>query len=53
MSEPPEEDWHPENYEVPDPVSGIKRPIMTNGQCRVTTLKRPGPLGHHFRYEDN
>jgi hypothetical protein len=25
---------------------------MTNGQCRITTLSRPGSLAHSFRYEE-
>jgi hypothetical protein len=54
MNELPERGWRLEYYEVANPLTGhlLKEPIMTNGQCRVTTLKRPGPLGHHFRYED-
>ena len=44
--------WRLEHYEAENPVTGrmLKLPIMTNGLCRVTTLKRPG--AHHFKYEE-
>jgi hypothetical protein len=46
--------WRLEYYEAENPVTArmLKLPIMTNGLCRVMTLERPGPLAHHFKYEE-
>lgn len=46
--------WRLDYYEVKNLVTGspLQRPIITNGQCRVTALKLPGPLAHLFKYED-
>jgi len=47
-------DWRLEWYEAQNPVTGsiLNRPIMTNGQCRVTALLLPGPLAHKFKYQE-
>jgi hypothetical protein len=47
-------DWRLEWYEAQNPVTGgpLHRPIMTNGQCRVTALLLPGPLAHRFKYQE-
>ena len=47
-------EWRLEYYEFTDPVFGdvLQRPIMTNGQCRVTALSLPGPLAHRFKYKE-
>jgi hypothetical protein len=47
-------DWRLEWYEAQNPVTGrpLNRPIMTNGQCRVTALLLPGPLAHRFKYQE-
>jgi hypothetical protein len=50
MNELPEENWRLEGDEALNPETGLLQPVMTNGKCRITTLKRPGPLGHHFEY---
>jgi hypothetical protein len=52
MSERPE--WRLEYVEYTSSVIGdtLRRPNMTNGKCRVTTLFRPGPFAHGFKYED-
>jgi hypothetical protein len=43
-----------EHYEVYSDILRclISRPIMTNGQCRVTMLKRGGAMGDRFKYEE-
>ncbi len=53
-SDAPENGWRLEYYEVVGRITGeiFAMPIMTNGQCRVTTLARPGPLAHRFKYEE-
>jgi hypothetical protein len=50
----PENDWRLDHYKVANTVTGriLTMPIMTNGQCIVTALRRPGPLAHHFKYEE-
>ena len=47
-------DWRLEWYGAQNPVTGsiLNRPIMTNGQCRVTALLLPGPLAHKFKYQE-
>ena len=44
MSELPE--WRLDYLEYTSSVTGdtLRKPIMTNGQCRVITLSRPGPF---------
>src|SRR5262249_45097924 len=52
MSELPE--WRLEYFEYTSSVTGdtLRKPIMTSGQCRITTLSRPGPFAHEFKYEE-
>jgi hypothetical protein len=46
--------WRLEYYPRKNVATGgtIKQPIMTKDLCQIKALKRPGPLGHHFKYEE-
>ena len=52
--EEPRSVWRLDFYQDRHSVDGqpINRSIMTNSQCRVTTLLRPGPLAHRFSYQE-